>query len=220
MAGKNLLLSPSVSDYIAAHVSGETELLRRLRAETARLPMARMQIPAEQGDFLSLVTSAIGARRAIEIGTFTGYSAIAIASALPEDGSLICCDTSEEWTSIARRYWREAGLENKITLKLAPARQTLEALIGAGESGTFDIAFVDADKTSYDFYYEACLKLLRTNGLLAIDNTLWSGAVADPRDQEPDTQALRDLNDKIRDDSRVDSCLMSIADGITLIRKK
>lgn len=220
MAGKNLLLPPSVAAYIAAHVSSETELLKRLREETAKLPMARMQIPAEQGDFLSLITKVIGARRAIEIGTFTGYSAIAIAAALPEDGMLICCDTSEEWTAIARRYWREAGLERKITLKLAPARETLQTLLDKGESGTFDIAFIDADKTSYDFYYEACLKLLRTNGLLAIDNTLWSGAVADPKDEEPDTQALRDLNDKIRDDRRVDSCLMSIADGVTLIRKK
>jgi len=220
MAGKNLLLSPSVSDYIAAHVSSETELLKRLRAETAKLPMARMQIAADQGDFLSLITRAIGAKRAIEIGTFTGYSAISIASALPIDGKLITCDTSEEWTAIAKRYWREAKLEDKITLKLAPARETLKALIDKGESGTFDIAFIDADKTGYDSYYEACLKLLRANGLLAIDNTLWSGAVADPKDQTPDTQALRDLNDKIRDDKRVDSCLMSIADGVTLIRKR
>jgi len=219
MAGKNLL-PPSVSDYLAAHIAGETDLLKRLRAETAKLPMARMQIPAEQGTFLSIITQAINARRAIEIGTFTGYSSIAIASALPEDGELICCDTSEEWTGIAKRYWREAKLESRITLKLAPAKQTLDVLIASGESGAFDLAFIDADKTGYDFYYEACLKLLRVNGLLAIDNTLWSGAVADPKDQSPDTQALRDLNDKIRDDVRVDSCLMSIGDGVTLVRKK
>ena len=219
MAGKNLL-PPSVSEYVAAHVASETELLKRLRAETAKLPMARMQIPAEQGDFLSIITHAIGAKRAIEIGTFTGYSSIAIASALGEGGKLICCDTSEEWTAIARRYWHEAKLEDRIILKLAPAKNTLKSLIDADESGKFDIAFIDADKTGYDSYYEACLKLLRPSGLIAIDNTLWSGAVADPKDQSPDTQALRNLNDKIRDDKRVESCLMTIGDGVTLVRKK
>ena len=212
------LLPDAVEAYVSS-LARETEVQARLRAETAELPAARMQIGADQGAFLSLLVAAIGARRAIEIGTFTGYSAISIASALPDDGKLICCDVSEEWTSIAQRYWRQAGLDARIELRLAPALDTLHDLLGDGGAGTFDFIFIDADKTGYDAYYEACLALLRPNGLIALDNTLWSGAVADAATGDTDTEALKTLNLKIADDSRVDSSLLTIGDGVTLARK-
>lgn len=178
-----------------------------------------MQIGADQGAFLSLLVSAIGAKRAIEIGTFTGYSAISIASALPEDGRLICCDVSEEWTGIAKRYWKEARLDARIDLRLAPALDTLNGLLGDDGEGTFDFVFIDADKTGYDAYYEACLKLLCRGGVMAIDNTLWGGAVAEKKG-DADTEALKVLNLKLADDSRVDSSLLTIGDGVTLVRKR
>jgi predicted O-methyltransferase YrrM len=179
-----------------------------------------MQIGPDQGAFLTLLVGAIGAKTAIEIGTFTGYSAIAIARALPKSGKLICCDVSEEWTSMARKAWKEAGLERRIELKLAPALETLEGLIGKGKEGSFDFAFIDADKTGYDAYYEACLKLLRPGGLIALDNMLWSGAVADKTAKDKDTLALRALNRKISGDARVDAALLTVGDGIMLARKK
>jgi predicted O-methyltransferase YrrM len=193
---------------------------RRLRDETRRLPAAGMQIGPDQGAFLSLLVAAIGAKKAIEIGTFTGYSALAIARALPRNGQLICCDISEEWTAIGQRYWREAKLDKKIDLRIAPALETLESLIGKGDDGTFDFAFIDADKTGYDSYYEACLKLLRPNGVIAIDNMLWSGAVVDPKKNDPDTEALRALNNKISNDARVDASLLTLGDGVMLVRKR
>ena len=187
--------------------------------ETAKLPGAGMQIGADLGALLRLLVELTGARRTIEIGTFTGYSALAVAMALPPDGAIVCCDINEAWTRIARRYWREAGVAGKIDLRLAPALETLRNLQRDPGPGSFDFAFVDADKTGYDGYYEACLTLLRPGGLIAFDNMLWSGAVADPRQNDPDTVALRALNLKVRDDSRVTSCLVSIGDGVLLARK-
>ena len=160
-----------------------------------------------------------GARRAIEVGVFTGYSALCVALALPEDGELIACDVSEEWTAIARRYWGEAGVAGKIRLEIAPAGETLEALIAGGRAGDFDIAFIDADKTNYDLYYERCLELLRPGGLVLIDNVLWGGAVADDNDTSEDTVALRALNEKLKDDSRIELCMLPVGDGLTLARK-
>lgn len=213
------LLPEAIEAYSASLVI-ETEAQKKLRIETAKLPMAQMQIGPDQGAFLTLLVGAIGARKAIEIGTFTGYSAIAIARGLPANGTLLCCDVSEEWTSIARRYWKEAGLEKRIELKLAPALETLEGLIRAGKEGTFDFAFIDADKTGYDAYYEACLKLLRPGGVIALDNMLWSGAVVKPEITDDDTVAIRALNTKISADTRVDASLLTVGDGVMLARKK
>lgn len=213
-------LLPEAIETYSASLAVETAAQKKLREETAKLPTAGMQIGADQGAFLSLLVAAIGARNAIEIGTFTGYSSIAIARALPGSGKLICCDVSEEWTSIARRYWKEAELDKRIELKLAPALETLEALLGKGKDGSFDFAFIDADKTGYDAYYEICLKLLRPGGLIALDNMLWSGAVVDPAAKDADTLALRKLNKKIAADARVDAALLTIGDGVMLARKK
>ncbi|MGB5948037.1 MAG: class I SAM-dependent methyltransferase [Parvibaculum sp.] len=213
------LLPEAIEAYSASLVI-ETEAQKKLRIETAKLPMAQMQIGPDQGAFLTLLVGAIGARKAIEIGTFTGYSAIAIARGLAPNGTLLCCDVNEEWTSIARRYWKEAGLEKRIELKLAPALETLDGLIRSGKEGTFDFAFIDADKTGYDAYYEACLKLLRPGGLIALDNMLWSGAVAKPEIKDDDTVAIRALNAKISADPRVDASLLTVGDGVMLARKK
>ena len=213
------LLPDVVDAYLHNVATRETPLQRRLRDETARLPMAGMQIGSDQGAFLALLVRLIGVRRAIEIGTFTGYSALAVATALPADGRLVCCDVSDEWTQMARRYWREAGVADRIDLRLAPATETLRDLLRDSGPGSFDFAFIDADKTGYDGYYEACLKLLRPGGLMAFDNTLWSGAVADPAKNDPDTSALRALNLKVRDDPRVTSCLVSMGDGVLLALK-
>ena len=184
------------------------------------MPMANMQIAPEQGAFLALLAKAIGAKRTLEIGTFTGYSALAVAAVLPEDGKLICCDVSEEWTGIARRYWDEAGVSRRIDLRLAPALDTLGELLRADDAGRFDFAFIDADKSNYDAYYEGCLKLLRPGGVVALDNMLWGGAVAKPNVHDKDTDALRALNTKIRDDRRVDACLMTVGDGVMVARKR
>ncbi|HEY4343009.1 MAG TPA: class I SAM-dependent methyltransferase [Parvibaculum sp.] len=213
-------LPEKIDAYVNSLVAAETDAQKRLRDETKKLPTAGMQIAPDQGAFLTLLVGAIGAKNAIEIGTFTGYSAIAIARALPSNGKLICCDVSDEWTSIAKRYWKDAGVDRRIELKLAPALETLEGLIGKGKEGTFDFAFIDADKTGYDAYYEACLKLLRPSGLIAIDNVLWSGAVIDDKANDADTVALRALNIKISNDARVDAALATIGDGVMLVRKK
>jgi O-methyltransferase len=213
------LLPDVVDQYIHRVATRETAVQQRLREETARLPGAGMQIGADLGALLRLLIELTGARRTIEIGTFTGYSALAVAMALPPDGRIVCCDISEEWTRIARRYWREAGVADRIDLRLAPALDTRRDLQRDPGPGSFDFAFVDADKTGYDGYYEACLTLLRPGGLIAFDNTLWSGAVADPTKNDPDTVALRALNLKVRDDARVTSCLVSIGDGVLLARK-
>jgi len=213
------LLPDAVDAYIHNVATRETPLQCRLRAETAKLPNAGMQIGSDQGAFLALLVRLMDARRALEIGTFTGYSALAVATALPADGRLTCCDVSDEWTKVARRYWREAGVADRIDLRLAPAAETLHDLLRESGPGSFDFAFVDADKTGYDGYYEACLTLVRQGGLIAFDNTLWNGAVADPAKNDPDTVALRALNLKVRDDPRVTSCLVSIGDGVLLALK-
>jgi predicted O-methyltransferase YrrM len=214
------LVPDAVERYVAHEIAQETAIQRRLRAETATMPHAGMQIGADQGALLAMLAKLVGARRAIEIGTFTGYSALAVASALPPDGKLICCDVSEQWTSVGRRYWQEAGVADRIELRLAPATDTLTALLRAGGAESFDLAFIDADKTNYDAYYEACLKLLRSGGVIALDNMLWSGKVADPNVHDDDTDALRALNAKIRDDKRVDACLLTVGDGVMVARKR
>jgi predicted O-methyltransferase YrrM len=219
MANRSFLPA-SIDDYLSTVVARESPLQLRLRAETARLPQGGMQIGADQGVLLAFLARLVGARKAIEIGTFTGYSALCVASALPADGRLVCCDVNEEWTAIARRYWAEAGLADRIDLRLQPAQKTLAELIDGGGADTYDFAFIDADKTGYDAYYEACLELLRPGGMIAIDNVLWGGAVADPSNTTADTKALRALNVKIRDDPRVDACLLSVGDGVMLARKR
>lgn len=217
--GKRSLVPDAVEEYVNDFASTENDLVERLRAETALLPRASMQIAPDQAAFMRILVAAIGARRALEIGTFTGYSALSVASALPPDGLLICCDVSDEWTSIGRRYWKEAGLDDKIDLRLGPAQQTLEGMLADGHAGKFDFAFIDADKTGYDAYYELCLKLLRQGGLVALDNMLWSGEVANPGTGDPDRDALRTLNAKVSRDPRVEASLLTIGDGVLLARK-
>jgi predicted O-methyltransferase YrrM len=214
------LLPDAVERYVVAEITHESSVQRRLRAETARMSNGGMQIGADQGALLALLAKLVGARRAIEIGTFTGYSALAVAQALPPDGKLICCDVSEEWTSVGRRYWQEAGVADRIELRLAPATETLAELLRHGGAESFDLAFIDADKANYDAYYEGCLKLVRRGGAIALDNMLWSGKVADPDVHDEDTDALRTLNAKIRDDRRVDACLLTVGDGVMLARKR
>ena len=218
--GARSLLPDDIERYVGEVITKETPLQKRLRAETAKLPMSMMQIGPDQGALLALLVRLIGAKRTLEIGTVTGYSALTVAQALPDGGKLIACDVSEEWTGIARRYWREAGLDDRIELRLGPAAETLKALLQAGGAGSFDFAFIDADKSGYDSYYELCLQLIRPNGLIAIDNVLWSGAVLDPKKRDADTAALRALNLKIRDDARVDSALLTVGDGLMLARKR
>jgi caffeoyl-CoA O-methyltransferase len=194
--------------------------LVELREETAQLPGAGMQISPEQGQFMRLLVELIGARRTLEIGVFTGYSSLCVAQALPPDGELVACDVSEEYTAIARRYWHRAGLAQRIRLELGPALSTLDRRIAAGESGSFDFAFIDADKENYQGYYERCLQLLRQGGLVAIDNVLWGGSVADPENQKSSTLAIRALNALLKDDPRVSVSLVPIGDGLFLARKR
>jgi predicted O-methyltransferase YrrM len=215
---RQIALTDELVAYIHQASLREAEPLRRLREETARRPMAGMQISPDQGQFMALLVRLIGARRCLEIGTFTGYSALAVALALPPEGRVVCCDVSEEYTSVARRAWAAAGVAEKIELHLAPALTTLDKLRAAGQRGAFDFAFIDADKANYDHYYEAALELVRPGGLIAIDNVLWSGAVANAKKQDADTTALRALNLKLRDDQRVDISLLPIGDGLTLAR--
>jgi predicted O-methyltransferase YrrM len=217
---KRSLVPDVIEQYVSHVLTPESPLQQQLRAETARLPQAGMQIGPDQGRLLALLVHLIGARRALEIGTFTGYSALAVAAALPEDDKLIACDISAEWTRIARRYWEEAGVSGRIELRLGPARDTLAMFIRDGAAGSFDFTFIDADKTEYDTYYEACLTLVRPGGLIALDNMLWNGAVADSQVRDPDTRTLRALNLKIRDDVRVESCLLTVGDGVMLARKR
>ena len=194
--------------------------MRRLREETASMEQANMQIGPEQGQFMALLVELIGARSVLEVGTFTGYSALAMAVALPENGALVACDVSEEWTAIGRRYWEEAGVAHKIELRLAPALETLDALLAEGRAGTFDFAFIDADKEGYDAYYERALELVRLGGLIALDNTLWEGKVADPAATDVDTEAIRAINAKLALDERVTLSLIPVGDGLTLARKR
>jgi caffeoyl-CoA O-methyltransferase len=208
-------LPEKLAAYVLAVGVRETAVQRRLRAVTRRIPFGAMQIGAEQAAFMQQLVRMIGARRCLEIGTFTGYSALAVALALPPGGKIICCDVSEEWTAIARKFWAMASVAGKIQLKLAPALETLEKL-----KGPFDFAFIDADKANYQHYFERCLKLVRRGGLIAIDNTLWHGRVLDRRDQSADTRAIRAFNKKLRRDRRVDIALVPIGDGLTLALKR
>jgi caffeoyl-CoA O-methyltransferase len=219
MSTRTFGLSEELHDYVLSVSLREPEVMRRLREETARLPMAMMQIAPEQGQLLALLVRMLGARQCLEIGTFTGYSTLWVALSLPEDGRVTACDVSEEWTSIARRYWKEAGVEQKILLHLAPALDTLDRLLAEGRSGAFDFAFIDADKTNYWNYYERALRLLRPGGLIAVDNTLWDGRPADPAERSPDTVAIREFNARLHADSRVHISLVPIGDGMTLILK-
>jgi caffeoyl-CoA O-methyltransferase len=215
-----MLVPDPVEHYVESFGSRETPVRQRLRAETAKLPQAGMQIGSDQGALMALLIRLTGARRALEVGTFTGYSALAVAEALPPDGRLVTCDISEEWTAIARRYWHEAGLDGKIELRLGDARSTLAVLRREAGDGSFDFGFIDADKSGYDHYYEACLHLVRPGGLILIDNVLWSGKVADPEVQDPDTMAIRQLNAKIAADPRVEACLLTVGDGVMLVRRR
>ena len=219
MSNRTLCITEQLYEYMVRVSLREPELLQRLRAETALDEMARMQIAPEQGQFMALLIHLLGAEKTIEIGVYTGYSALCTALALPDHGRLIACDISKEWTRIARRYWEEAGVSHKIDLRLAPATETLAELLVANEAGSFDFAFIDADKTGYDNYYEACLQLVRPGGLIAVDNVLWNGDVADRTYDDADTEAIRAFNRKVHHDSRVEISLVPIADGLTLARK-
>ena len=219
MSNRTLSIDDRVYDYLLDVSVKEPQLLKQLREETAGIDYSDMQIAPEQGQFMALLVKLIGARRALEVGTFTGYSSISIASALPADGELVCCDDSVEWTAMARKYWHMAGLEDRIELKLGDARETLREFVDEGQSGSFDFVFIDADKQNYAQYYELSLQLLRDGGLIAVDNTLWSGEVADPGNMEPGTRAIRHFNDMLKRDERVDISLVPIGDGLTLVRK-
>lgn len=219
MAYKSLMASNHVAAYVNDDMVQETELQRRLRAETASLPLGIMQISADQGAFLAFLIKLIGARRALEIGTFTGYSALCVAAALPDDGRLVACDVSEEWTAIAQRYWREAGVDRKIDLRLAPALETIQNMIDDGQAGTFDFAFIDADKTNNQRYYEAALVLVRSGGLIAIDNALPNGLADGSVDSEAGQMAMA-LNLNLRDDPRIDFTLVTVGAGMVLAHKR
>jgi predicted O-methyltransferase YrrM len=211
-------LSQELHAYLVEVGVREPEALRRIRERTALLPEHRMQISPEQGAFMALLVRVSGARRCLEVGTFTGYSSTAVALALPPDGHLVCCDASREWTDMARQAWTDAGVADRIELRLGPGLDSLDALLAEGQEATFDFAFIDADKPNYDGYLERCVRLVRPDGLIAIDNTLWSGRVADPSVQDESTSAIRALNAKLAEDSRMDLALVPIGDGLTLLR--
>ena len=220
MSSRNGFIETHIYDYILANSLRDRDDLKRLRQETQAMPMGGMQVSPDQGQFMGLLVELIDAKRIVEVGTFTGYSSIAMALALPADGRLIACDVSDEFTSIARRYWQEVGVADKIELRLGPAVATLDGMLAAGEADCFDMAFIDADKENYDAYYERCLQLLRPGGLILIDNVLWGGRPADANIQDESTVAIRALNAKIHADERVTASLLSIGDGLTLARKR
>ena len=220
MSNRTINLDDRLYQYLLDYSLRETDLMRELREVTALQEMSRMQIAPEQGQFMAFLVELMGAEQIIEIGTFTGYSALCMAQAMPETGALICCDVSSEWTNIGRQFWERAGVAERIDLRIAPALETLDNLINVGKAAEFDMAFIDADKTNYLEYYERCLVLLRPGGLIMFDNTLWSGAVADPEDHDDDTEALRVLNHALHRDERVTISLVPIGDGLTLARKR
>jgi len=220
VANRTIGLDDALHDYLVTVSLRESDIQRRLREETAGLADARMQIAPEQGQFMALLARLVNVRKALEIGTFTGYSALSVASVLAPGGRLVACDVSREWTDIARRYWTEAGVADRIDLRIGPAVETLDTLIAGDEAETFDFAFIDADKVEYDDYYERTLVLLRPGGLACVDNVLWGGSVADAAKMDERTCAVRAINEKIRDDVRVDISLVPIGDGLTLARKK
>ena len=213
-------LEKKLADYIQSISLREPDILRQLREETAKLSMAQMQISPEQGQFMALLVQLMGAKKTLEIGVFTGYSALAVALALPDDGKVIACDISGEYTAIAKDFWGRAGVSEKIDLRIAPALETLEKLIAEGEAESFDLAFIDADKRNYENYYERVLTLLRPGGLILIDNVLWSGKVVDPIITDKQTQAIREFNEKLHQDSRISLSVVAIADGLTLALKR
>jgi caffeoyl-CoA O-methyltransferase len=217
---KNLVIDEPIHDYLIAHSLREPDVLLRLREENRHHPLQDMPISPEQGQFLQLLTRAMGFRRTIEIGVFTGYSSLSVALAMPPEGRVIACDVSDEWTSTARRYWRDAGVAHKIDLRLGPALETLNGLIRTGESGKFDFVFIDADKPNYLNYYERALALVRPGGMIGIDNTLWYGKVADAGQQDSDTNAIRALNERVHEDRRVYLSMIPMSDGLTLLLKK
>ena len=220
MSDVTLELTPRVYTYLQDMSLREPEVLQQLRVQTHKMSMAQMQIAPEQGQFMRLLLELMGAKKTLDIGVFTGYSALSAALALPPGGLVVACDINSEWTKIARKYWELAGVTDKIDLRLAPAAETLEALLAAGEGGTFDFAFIDSDKLNYPIYYELVLKLLRVGGLVAVDNVLWSGAVADPSVHDQNTEVLRQLNATILADERVSISMLPVGDGLTLARKR
>ncbi len=220
MGTRTIGLDDALQGYLHRASLREPEPLQRLREETARLPHARMQISPEQGQLMGLLVELVGARRALEVGVFTGYSSLCVALALPADGELVACDVSAEWTAMAERYWQLCGVSHKVRLHLAPASETLARLVANGEAGTYDFAFIDADKPRYGEYYERCLELLRPGGLVAVDNALWSGRVADDAVQDGGTRAIRALNERVHGDERVTASLVPIGDGMLLARKR
>jgi predicted O-methyltransferase YrrM len=220
MSTKTITLTESLHHYLLSISLREPPILARLREETAQHPLANMQIAPEQGQFMALLVRLMGVEKYLELGVFTGYSALSVALALPPDGKIIACDVNEEWTSMARRYWQEAGVAHKIALRIAPALETLDKLLANGEAGSFDFVFIDADKENYTSYYERSLELVRHGGLIVIDNVLWSGRVADPNEQDMDTVAIRRFNTKLHFDERIALSMLPLADGLTLAYKR
>ena len=220
MLKKTLGLDDRLYNYFLSVSLREADILRQLREETSHLPSARMQIAPEQGQFMALLIQLLGATKTLDVGVFTGYSSLCVALALPPNGKIVACDVSEEYTAVARRYWQAGGVEDKIDLRIAPALETLDELLSTGQAETFDFAFIDADKRNYDGYYERSLQLIRPGGLIAIDNVLWSGRVADSQDQDNSTEAIRAFNKKLHDDERVTLSMVPIADGLTLALKQ
>lgn len=220
MSNRSLTLDDRLYEYLLGHSVREPAILQRLRTETSKLDMAVMQISPEQGQFMAMLMQILGARNVIEVGVFTGYSSLSMALALADDAKIIACDVNKEWTTLAQRYWREAGVAHKFDLRLAPALQTLQGLIDEQRQGSFDFAFIDADKANYLNYYELCLQLIRPGGVIAIDNVLWSGDVADDSKHDEDTRSIRQLNDHVYRDDRVTMSLLPIGDGLTLVRRK
>jgi predicted O-methyltransferase YrrM len=220
MANQTLGLDTQLYDYLQSVSLREPEILTQLRQETAQHPMAQMQIAPDQGQFMALLVQLIGAKKTLEVGVFTGYSSLVVALALPPEGKVVACDVSEEYTSIARRYWQQAGVADKIDLHIASAQETLKSLLAEGQAGTFDFAFIDADKSNYEIYYELALELVRPGGLIIVDNVLWSGRVADLQVQDNRTKAIRSLNQKLHQDQRVTLSLVPIGDGLTLALKR
>ncbi len=220
MSNKSLAMGDRLYAYLQSVSVREPEILTELRHETAQHPMAGMQISPDQGQLMALLVQLIGATKTLEVGVFTGYSSLIVALALPPQGKIIACDISEEYTAIARRYWQKAGVADKVDLRIAPALETLDRLLAEGQANTFDFAFIDADKSRYDDYYERALQLVRVGGLIAIDNVLWSGAVADPSVTDSRTEKIRALNQKLHKDDRITLSLIPIADGLTLAMKR
>jgi len=220
MANKTINLNAELYDYVLDVGLREPEVLQHLREATEKEDMSVMRSAPEQGQFMAMLLKLMGAKRVLEVGTYTGYGTLWMALALPEDGEIVTCDVSERWTFVARRFWEDVGVDGKIRLELRPALETLEALLADGQADTFDFVFIDADKVNYDGYYEACLKLVRSGGLIAVDNTLWGGSMIDPANHDESTEAIRIFNKKLKADERIELAMLPIADGLTLAMKR